>query len=176
MIPKIKDIRIDLEPKVWGPNAWFFIDSIVLSYPLNPSQIEKTQYKNFFYSFPVVLPCTKCRVHFNEYINKYPLDDNILSSKEKIIKWILSAHNNVSKDKQITIDDFYVYYNDKYSIDVKNDNCISTCGLKQTNNHYNQHLINDQIYQLLSIFSFAIIIALSLYLVRSIQISTIDRL
>jgi hypothetical protein len=168
MLDKVKDIRIDLDSKVWGPNAWFFIDSIVLSYPLNPSSLEKDQYRNFFYSFPIVLPCTKCRVHFNEYITDNPLNDVILSSKDQIIKWILSAHNNISIDRQITIDDYYKYYNDKYNIDVKNDNCISTCGLKQSNKHYNQ---NSNMYKILSIFLFAIIIALSLYLLRSIQIA-----
>jgi hypothetical protein len=30
-------MRNNLNPKIWGPSGWFFIDSIVLSYPDNPT-------------------------------------------------------------------------------------------------------------------------------------------
>jgi hypothetical protein len=165
-----KDIRIDLDSKVWGPKGWFFIDSVVLSYPLNPNNVEKEQYKNYFYSFPVILPCTKCRVHFNEYINKYPLNDYILSSKKNMITWILNAHNNVPDSIRITIDEYYAYYNNKYNIDVQNDNCVSTCGVKQINNHMLKNK-NEEKYKFLSIILFGIIVSLSLYLLRSMQIA-----
>ena len=158
-----KDIRIDLESSIWGPNAWFFIDSICLSYPLNPTNNEKKQYKKFFYSFPVILPCFKCRIHFNEYLLDNPLNDHILSSKDNLINWILGAHNRI-RDKPIRLEDFFSYYNNKYNINVKNDACISTCGLKQPNN-YN----NNNKYKLISILLFGIIIALSLYLLRTNQ-------
>ena len=158
-----KDIRIDLDSKIWGPNGWFFIDSISLSYPIHPSDIDKQQYKNFFYSFPNILPCSKCRIHFNDYINKNPLTDEILSSKEKLIKWILSSHNNI-RDKQIDIEEFYLYYNDKYNINVKIDACKKKCGLKQYNNH------NPNYYKYISIILLGIIVALSLYLLRTNQL------
>ena len=135
MTTQSKDIRIDLDSKIWGPKGWFFIDSIVLSYPLNPTKIEKDQYKNFFYTFPIILPCAKCRVHFNEYIIKYPLNDQILSSKN-----------------------------------IKKDNCVSTCGLKQINNHYKQRNNYEQTFKLLSIILFGVIISLSLYILRSMQL------
>ena len=159
-----KDIRIDLDSNIWGPNGWFFIDSICLSYPINPTDIDKQQYKNFFYSFPNVLPCSKCRIHFNNYIIKYPLTDDILNSKENLIKWILTAHNNV-RNKKINIEEFYSYYNDKYNINVKKDACKKTCGLKQVNNY------NTNYYKYFSIVLLAIIIGLSLYLLRVNQLN-----
>jgi hypothetical protein len=163
MVDRSKDIRIDLESKVWGPKAWFFIDSVCLSYPLNPTQLEKQQYKNFFNSFPIILPCGKCRIHFNEYIIKHPLDDTVLSSKDNLIRWILNAHNNIRINNPIKLEEYYSYYNNKYNIDVKKDTCKSTCGLKhplQDNN------IDDNKYKFISIILFGIIIAISLYLFR----------
>ena len=73
-------MRIDLPSEIWGPSGWFFIDSICLSYPNNPTELEKKQYRKFFYSFPIILPCSKCRIHFNEYIEMNPLNDEILIS------------------------------------------------------------------------------------------------
>ena len=159
-----KDIRIDLDSKIWGPNGWFFIDSICLSYPLYPTESDKQQYKNFFYSFPNILPCAKCRMHFNEYINKNPLTDDILNSKETLIDWILNVHNKI-RNKIISKEEFYTYYNDKYKVNVKSDTCQTTCGLKQYNNHSN----SNNHYKYISIFFLAVIIALSLYLLRSNQ-------
>ena len=91
------DIRTDLKSNIWGPHGWFLFDSICLSYPNNPTKTYKDQYKYFFYTLPYILPCNKCRTHFKEYIQKYPLNDNILNSKNNLIKWIISAHNNVKR-------------------------------------------------------------------------------
>jgi len=163
MTTQSKDIRIDLDSSIWGPNGWFFIDSICLSYPLNPTLSEKEQYKNFFYSFPIILPCSKCRIHFNEYLMTNPLDEQILSSKENLINWILIAHNRIRK-KSIKLEEYFSYYNDRYNMNVKNETCKSTCGLKQSNYHNNNNNIIR--YKFISIILFGIIIALSLYLVR----------
>ena len=110
----ILDNRIDLNSAIWGPSGWFFIDSIVLSYPKRPTDKQKQEYKNFFYSFPTILPCDKCREHFKKYIKKYPLSSKILESKDNFIIWILAAHNNIRKmqnKKDITLKEFYNYYN-----------------------------------------------------------------
>jgi len=169
-----KDIRTDLNPEIWGPFGWFFFDSICLAYPKNPTQNEKQQYKNFFYAVPYILPCTKCRNHFNQFITKYPLNDNILKSKNNLIRWILSAHNNVNRinnKSEITLQEFYSYYNKKFNMNVKKDTCKVTCGLKQSepiikpiNNNITK--TNKYDFRLISIFLFGIIVALSLFLLR----------
>jgi len=175
-----KDIRTNLNPDIWGPFGWFFNDSICLSYPENPTQNEKQHYINFFYALPYILPCTKCRNHFNQYITKYPLNDNILQSKENLIKWFLGAHNNINRinnKKLITLEEFYLYYNKKFNMDVKKDTCKITCDLKQnipnlkkvnnTNNTNNTK--ND--FKIISIILFGIVIALSLYVLRKNHLS-----
>ncbi len=179
---KQRDIRTNLDPKIWGGAGWIFSDAICLSYPTNPTEYEKEQYKNLFYAYPIVLPCTKCRYHFEQYLEQNPLDDSILSSKDKLIKWILGARNNVSKingTKQIKLEEFYNYYNAKFKMDVRNDTCTNKCGLKNKsssvypiyaypNPNHNQTTAFD--YKLISIILFGIIIALSLYLIRTNQL------
>ena len=39
-----------MNPEVWGPPAWTFLHSITLAYPDNPSDIDKSNYENFFSS------------------------------------------------------------------------------------------------------------------------------
>lgn len=163
-----KDIRTDLKPEIWGPHGWFLFDSICLSYPNNPTKSDKDQYKNFFYSLPHILPCSTCRNHFKEYIEKYPLNDYILQSKNNLITWILSAHNNVKKinnKNKITLKEFYNFYNKNYKMDVKNETCSKTCGLKH------KPLNNNNDFKGLSIILFGIIIALSLIIIRQNQLN-----
>jgi len=105
--------RININSDYWGSKGWYFIDTIVLSYPDKPTQSDKDEFFNFFQSIKKVLPCEKCRVHFSEYLYNHPLNDKILSSKEKLIKWILAAHNNVRKmqnKKEITLNEFFDFY------------------------------------------------------------------
>jgi hypothetical protein len=48
---------INLHSDIWGPHAWFFIDSIVIALPDNISLNLQTQLKNFFLSKPkLILP------------------------------------------------------------------------------------------------------------------------
>ena len=53
-------MSIDYNPKIWGPKAWFFIETIILSYPDNPTLNDKNTFKNFFNSLAFILPCRKC--------------------------------------------------------------------------------------------------------------------
>jgi hypothetical protein len=105
--------RININSNTWGPKAWFFIDTVILSYPDYPNYEDIKIYKQFILSLEKLLPCEKCRKHFGDFLNKHPLDDTVLSSKPNLIKWILKCHNNVrkmQKKNEITLDDFYSYY------------------------------------------------------------------
>ena len=83
-------------PEIWGQHAWNFIHLLTLGYPQNPSETEKTQYRNFFYALIYVLPCKKCCHNLAANINKYPLTDNILSSRNSFVKWGIDLHNAVN--------------------------------------------------------------------------------
>ena len=115
---------INLNPKIWGPHAWFFIDSILLSLPSELDKNLQQQLKNFFISFSVLLPCNICRNHFLKYMNETDLINYDFSNKDKIIIWVNNLHNIIRKSnnsKEISINNMYKYYISKYS-NTKNNN------------------------------------------------------
>lgn len=86
-------------PDTWGPHGWKFLHYVSLGYPTNPTQQQKEKYKAFFILLKDTLPCSVCRVHFAENYDKLPLTDDILSDREKLIKWVIDIHNIVNKMK-----------------------------------------------------------------------------
>ena len=86
-----------MKPEVWGPHAWIFLHSITLEYPNNPSSDDKLNVKNFMNSLGKVIPCQKCKVNFNNHLEKNPLTDEILMSKSNLVKWLIDIHNSVNK-------------------------------------------------------------------------------
>jgi len=107
-------------PDTWGPHGWKFLHYVSLSYPDNPTQEQKLQYKQFFELLSVVLPCSICANHFAENYKKMPLTDEILSDKEKVIKWVIDIHNvvNVMKNKPV------VRYRDARRMIETNTKCV----------------------------------------------------
>jgi len=97
-----------MDPKIWGPHAWFFLHAVTLAYPNNPTYEEKENMLNFFNNLGNILPCDKCKIHFYTNIKKYKLTDDILSSKKSLVKWLIDIHNEVNKmtnKKVVSYDD-----------------------------------------------------------------------
>jgi hypothetical protein len=92
-----------ITPEVWGPHGWKFIHYVTLAYPENPTPAQKEKYKAFLVLLKDVLPCSLCANHYAENLQKLPLSDEVLSSKENLIKWGIDIHNivNESKNKPI---------------------------------------------------------------------------
>jgi len=110
-----------MEPNVWGPHGWYFLHSITLAYPDNPTDDDKTIHKNFFESLKDILPCDKCKVHFNQTLTTYPIE-NHLENKESLFKWLVDVHNRVNIDndkREYTYDEVTKLYENMYS---KNEN------------------------------------------------------
>jgi hypothetical protein len=42
--------RINIDSNLWGPKAWFFLDTLVLSYPNNPTPDDMKEFKKFLMS------------------------------------------------------------------------------------------------------------------------------
>ena len=108
-------MRIDYNPKIWGPKGWFFLETIILSYPDNPCSNDKLIFKNFFNNLGDILPCTKCRINYKNHILNNPLNDKILNNKDNLINWIVKIHN-LSHGKIIDKNKLINYYNSKYKL------------------------------------------------------------
>ena len=85
-------------PDVWGPHGWKFIHFITLGYPNNPSQDSKICYFEFFNKLSDVIPCIICKRHFKQNLERFPLNDKVLSDKLELIKWGINMHNSVNQD------------------------------------------------------------------------------
>jgi len=86
----------NISPLIWGPPGWKFLHYITFSYPTNPTNDDKTNYMNFFNSIGNILPCSSCRTNYKSHINKYPLTDDIMNNKDKLIRWLIDIHNEVN--------------------------------------------------------------------------------
>lgn len=108
---------INLNPKIWGPHGWFFIESIALSLPDKIPFILQNEIKHFLISLSSLLPCEKCRYHFSEYIKKTNMMEADFSTKNQVFKWINDSHNNVriiNNNKIINLEDTIAYYDNQY--------------------------------------------------------------
>jgi hypothetical protein len=116
-----------MNPKIWGPSAWLFLHSITLAYPNNPSYDDMNNYRQFFESIKYVLPCDSCKEHFKENLQKYPLTDRILESKDLLCKWLIDIHNSVNirtNKKVLTYEQVFDIYTDIYDENKKNHNLL----------------------------------------------------
>lgn len=90
-------MSININPSLWGSSAWRFMHYITLSYPDNPTKQDKQNIYTFFIVTQKLLPCEKCRNEFDNKLKENPLDDDVLSSRTNLVKWLLLLHNNVNK-------------------------------------------------------------------------------
>ncbi|AGC01990.1 Erv1 / Alr family protein [Acanthamoeba polyphaga moumouvirus] len=87
---------MSLSPKNWGKSGWKMFHTVALGYPDNPTQEDKNNYFQYYNSLRYTLPCKKCRNNYSDHFNKYPLNDQALSSKTNLINWTIDMHNIVN--------------------------------------------------------------------------------
>lgn len=88
-----------MEPKIWGPHAWVFLHSITLTYPINPTNKQKSDYRTFFLTLQHVLPCYKCRVNYVNHLKKFPITESVLKTRQTLVNWLIDVHNEINIEK-----------------------------------------------------------------------------
>ena len=86
---------MDLDPLVWGPNYWFFLHTIAISYPLTPNSTTKKKYYNLIQTLPLLLPNEEFGKNFSKLLDEYPVTP-YLDSRESFTKWMHFIHNKVN--------------------------------------------------------------------------------
>ena len=94
-----------IQPDIWGPHGWKFMHYISLGYPMNPSENDKLNYKNFYYSLQYVLPCEKCQINYRRNILENPID-KFLKDRKSLTKWVIDIHNKVNQETNKPIYDY----------------------------------------------------------------------
>ena len=79
-------------PNVWGPSAWNIIHGLAYIYSENPTKKLQKEYKAFFKTLPIILPCEICREHLKEYYKKHTIN-SIFQSKKKLMNYTIDLHN-----------------------------------------------------------------------------------
>lgn len=125
-------MRQSFNPEIWGPHAWFFLETITLGYPTNPTEKEKSDTKNFFYALQFIIPCEKCRINYNDHLNKHPLTDTVLENRDNLFHWIVDIHNLVDPNKSISYNDTYNFYISKFEGNNENKKIFRNKKLKNT--------------------------------------------
>lgn len=97
--------------KIWGGSGWIFNHSVTFGYPLNPTDEQKSQYKNYFTSLGDVLPCRYCRDSYKKFITEgdTALTDDALENRETLTKWFYRVHQAVNIKLEL---DYGVTYED----------------------------------------------------------------
>ena len=122
-----------MNPEVWGPPAWTFLHSVTLAYPDNPSDVDKSNYENFFNTLQPILPCAKCSQNYYIHLQEDPIS-NHLDSKKSLVNWLINVHNKVNKinnKEELTYNEVMNHYKLLYNGDLTNK------PLKESNNMTN---------------------------------------
>ena len=111
--------RVNLSPLHWGPKTWFFLESMAIAYPVNPTEEEKLSAKNLILSLKHLLPCLNCRLNYATYFdeNTVCLDD-VVKNRETLITFIVDVHNEVrvrNGQEGRSMEDVFNYYQKQYS-------------------------------------------------------------
>ena len=101
---------MNVEPSIWGPSGWIFLECIAIGYPNTPTQEQQKYYKNFFANLGIILPCEKCRYNYDAHLTKTSFTTNatIFANRKNLLDWVISIRNNINvinKQPLITYND-----------------------------------------------------------------------
>ena len=82
---------------LWGPLLWTFIHTMSFNYPVNPTQEDKTHYKDYIYNLRYVLPCKYCRINLTNNLKQKPLSSCHMANRETFSRYIYELHELVNK-------------------------------------------------------------------------------
>ena len=116
-----------LDPNIWGPKYWFFLQTIAINYPLNPTIKEKKIFYNLIHNFYLFIPDKKFANNFSKILDDFPLTP-YLDSRESFIRRIHFIHNKINtvygtKTQEFSLEQsmqsYYNYYKPKEDLEKK---------------------------------------------------------
>lgn len=86
-----------LNPEIWGPHYWFFLETISLTYPLHPNDVSKKKYYDFIQNLPLFIPNPEIGNKFSKLIDTFPVTP-YLDSRLSFMKWVNFIHNKINSE------------------------------------------------------------------------------
>ena len=111
-----------LNPEIWGPHYWFFLQTVSITYPHKPNDVSKKKYYDFIQNLPLFIPNREIGNNFSKLLDKYPVTP-YLDSRLSFMKWINFIHNKINNQLEKpeqefykSLEDYYQYYKPKQTI------------------------------------------------------------
>lgn len=82
-----------MNPEIWGPPLWYQMHMKTFNY--NPKTSDKKNIIQYFENIKNVLPCEKCKKHYESYLTARPVKF-YLNSRDDLIHWLIDLHNEVN--------------------------------------------------------------------------------
>jgi len=82
---------------VWGPAQWHMLHTISFNYPVNPTQEQKNNYRNYILSHQNVLPCGACRKNLASNLKHHPITMDHMKNRHTFSKYIYDLHEIVNE-------------------------------------------------------------------------------
>jgi len=83
--------------KIWGPAMWHYLHTMSFNYPVNPTNEDKKNYRDFILNLKNVLPCKYCRINLSNNFKKKPIQMCHMKSRDTFSRYIYELHETVNK-------------------------------------------------------------------------------
>lgn len=82
---------------VWGPSAWHLLHTMSFNYPVEPTQEQKHNYRNFVLNLRNVLPCKYCRMNLKTNLKELPLTMECMKNRDTFSRYIYNLHELINR-------------------------------------------------------------------------------
>jgi hypothetical protein len=82
---------------VWGPSMWHFLHIMSFNYPVEPTQEQKHQYRDFILSLQYILPCKYCRQNLTNNLKIRPLTMSDMASRDTFSRYVYELHEMINR-------------------------------------------------------------------------------
>lgn len=93
--------RLNIPTTKWPEAWWKQIFSIVIAYPkISPANEVIEDTRATLIGMRSTLPCGKCRKNWRNTIEKHPLTDRVMSSRDSLFKWLCDRYRDINKKRR----------------------------------------------------------------------------
>lgn len=96
----------------WGPAAWNTLHAMAHTAPERLSAQQQDEWMDFLRLFAVLLPCSKCHRHFEQFLSEH-LTPEAVATRVSLVALLNDAHNEVNarNGKRVyTLEEHYHVY------------------------------------------------------------------